>query len=73
MGRNGFEQAVAPPKPIQGVIRDPSATFRAPAESPGFVPVIFDISLKRGVVICGRVTDVVPPRKDGQPFEKGNA
>jgi hypothetical protein len=53
--------------------RYPSATFRAPAESPAFEPVNFDISLKRGVVIRGRVTDVVPPRKDSQAFEKGNA
>ena len=113
-----FEQAVAPTKPIEGVIRDkdsgrpvggltlhavvfdagsfityqgikattdaqgryrlsglpkaaayrlsieqgegnpyPSATFRAPAESPAFEPVTFDIALKRGVLIRGRVTD----------------
>jgi hypothetical protein len=37
--------------------RYPSATFQAPAESPAFEPVNFDISLKRGVLIRGRVTD----------------
>jgi RNA polymerase sigma factor (sigma-70 family) len=35
----------------------PAATFRAPAESPAFEPVTFDITLKRGVLIRGRVTD----------------
>ncbi len=35
----------------------PRAKFRTPAVSPAFDPVIFDIALKRGVLVRGRVTD----------------
>ena len=35
----------------------PKATFRAPAGSPALEPVRFDIALKRGVLVRGRVTD----------------
>jgi len=41
----------------------PATTFRAPAESLAFEPVTFDITLKRGVPIRGRVTD----KATGQP------
>jgi RNA polymerase sigma factor (sigma-70 family) len=33
------------------------ATFRVPAESPALEPVNFDITLKRGILVRGRVTD----------------
>ena len=39
------------------------ATFHVPAESPAFEPVTFDIALKRGVLVRGRVTD----KSTGQP------
>ena len=39
------------------------ANLLASADSPGLEPVMFDIALKRGVVICGRVTD----KATGQP------
>jgi RNA polymerase sigma factor (sigma-70 family) len=35
----------------------PKATFRAEAGSPGLEPVAFDIALKRGILVRGRVTD----------------
>ena len=33
------------------------ATFRVPAESPALEPVNYDITLKRGILVRGRVTD----------------
>jgi RNA polymerase sigma factor (sigma-70 family) len=33
------------------------ATFRVPAESPALEPVNFDVTLKRGILVRGRVTD----------------
>ena len=33
------------------------ATFRVPADSPALEPVNFDITLKRGILVRGRVTD----------------
>ena len=33
------------------------ATFRVPAESPALEPVDFDITMKRGILVRGRVTD----------------
>lgn len=39
-------------------------TFRAPADTPAFDPVTFDITLKRGVVVRGQVTD----RATGRPI-----
>ena len=35
----------------------PRATFRVPAGSPALEPVTFDIALKRGILVRGRVTD----------------
>ncbi len=37
----------------------PRVSFRVPATSPAFEPVPFDVVLKRGVLIRGRVTDKV--------------
>jgi RNA polymerase sigma factor (sigma-70 family) len=37
----------------------PKATFRAAGNTPAFEPVKFDVSLKRGVVVRGMVTDQV--------------
>ncbi len=34
-----------------------NATLRVPADSPGLEPVPFDIALKRGILVRGRVTD----------------
>jgi RNA polymerase sigma factor (sigma-70 family) len=39
-----------------------NTSLRVPAESPGTEPVIFDIALKRGVVVRGKVTDKVTGR-----------
>jgi hypothetical protein len=41
----------------------PAANFRARADSPAFEPVTFDITLKRGILIRGQVTD----KTTGQP------
>jgi RNA polymerase sigma factor (sigma-70 family) len=41
----------------------PNATLRVPAESSALEPVRFDITLKRGIVVRGRVTD----RATGRP------
>ena len=35
----------------------PKSSFHVSAESPGLEPVKFDVALKRGVVVRGRVTD----------------
>jgi hypothetical protein len=40
----------------------PNATLRVPAESSALEPVRFDIALKRGIVVRGRVTDQVTGR-----------
>ena len=41
----------------------PKATLHVPAESPALEPVNFDIALKRGILVRGRVTD----KTTGQP------
>jgi RNA polymerase sigma factor (sigma-70 family) len=41
----------------------PPGTFRAPADTPAFAPATFDIALKRGILVRGKVTDKVT----GQP------
>jgi RNA polymerase sigma factor (sigma-70 family) len=41
----------------------PRVSFRVPATSPAFEPVTFDLALKRGILIRGRVTD----KATGQP------
>ncbi len=41
----------------------PRAALRVPADSPALEPVTFDVSLKRGILVRGRVTD----RATGQP------
>ena len=35
----------------------PGPTLRVPADSPALEPVTFDIALKRGILVRGRVTD----------------
>ena len=49
--RIGCSSSRAKASPIPGPV------LRAPADSPGLAPVKFDIALKRGVVVRGRVTD----------------
>ena len=39
-----------------------NGTFKAPADSPGLAPVAFDFTLKRGILVRGRVTDKVTGR-----------
>ena len=39
-----------------------NATFKVPAESPGIEPISFDIAMKRGVFVRGRVADKVTGR-----------
>jgi RNA polymerase sigma factor (sigma-70 family) len=41
----------------------PNASFRAEGKTPAFDPVIFDITLKRGILVRGKVTD----KATGQP------
>jgi RNA polymerase sigma factor (sigma-70 family) len=41
----------------------PKASLRAPGDGPPFEPVTFDIALKRGIVLRGKVTD----KATGQP------
>ncbi|HKI17512.1 MAG TPA: sigma-70 family RNA polymerase sigma factor, partial [Isosphaeraceae bacterium] len=43
------------------------AVLRAPADSPGLEPVRFDIALKRGILVRGRVTD----KATGKPVSSG--
>jgi RNA polymerase sigma factor (sigma-70 family) len=43
-------------EPIPGVPY-PKATLRVAAETPAFEPVVFDFTLKRGIVVRGRVID----------------
>ncbi len=39
-----------------------NATLKVPAESPGLEPITFDIAMKRGVFVRGRVVDKVTGR-----------
>ena len=39
-----------------------NGTFKAPANSPGLEPAAFDLALKRGVLVRGKVTDKVTGR-----------
>ncbi len=43
----------------------PNATFKVPAESPALEPVTFDIAMKRGVFVRGRVVD----KNTGRPIK----
>ena len=43
----------------------PESVLRVPADSPGSGPVPFDIALKRGILVRGRVTDKVTGRPVG--------
>lgn len=43
----------------------PKATFRASGDGPAFGPVTFDIALKRGIVVRGKVTD----KATGRPVQ----
>jgi RNA polymerase sigma factor (sigma-70 family) len=40
----------------------PNGSFEVPADSPGLGPVAFDFTLKRGILVRGRVTDKVTGR-----------
>jgi len=62
--RGRYRLAGLPKAPAYRIFVDPSdgqpypkATLRVQAESPAFEPVSFDIALKRGVMVRGRVTD----------------
>jgi RNA polymerase sigma factor (sigma-70 family) len=62
---NGHYRLTGLPKaPAYRLFLEPSnglpytkTTFRVPAESPALEPVRFDVTLKRGIVVRGRVTD----------------
>lgn len=46
----------------------PRATFRAAGNSPAFAPVSFDIALKRGIWVRGKVTE----KGSGRPVQPGS-